>query len=79
MMRGIAVPTTVWSSELRNIESITPAIVRTTCLRGRERRPVAGALVLLSMIMVSLFQLVLTLRVDHFVKEYPILVIDYLG
>ena len=37
MMRGMAVPTTVWSSELKNIASITPAKVIITCFFGNER------------------------------------------
>lgn len=37
MIRGMAVPTIVWSSEARNRASIMPAIVSTTCRFGSER------------------------------------------
>jgi len=35
MMRGMAVPTTVWSSEPRNMAIITPTRVIMTCFRGK--------------------------------------------
>ena len=37
MIRGMAVPTIVWSNEARKRASITPAIVNTTCRFGSER------------------------------------------
>jgi len=45
MIRGMAVPTTVWSSELRNIASSTPASVMSTCRLGREWMPTRSAVI----------------------------------
>ena len=57
-MRGIAVPTTVWSNELKNMANMTPTRVKMTCRCGSERKLI-GLDVLFDSIIYQLFTILL--------------------